>query len=56
MRNYYKLLVLEIEFIDRDKHVISRFQHWREPELEDAIVCPCEDGGVCVGGHPTAHG
>ena len=44
LRNYYKLLVLEVEFSE-DVHAIAT--------LKDGWVCPCENGGNCVYGGET---
>ena len=49
LRNYYKLLVLEIEHTE-NLDVISRFQHWDKDVMIKAKTCPCESGGSCVWG------
>ena len=57
MRNYYKLLMLEIEFTENTK-IISRFENWQQEEDDEEAeivwgTCPCEDGGDCVWGEVT---
>ena len=47
LRNYYKLLVLDVESTGNED-VIQRFAHYKTKQ--QPVKCPCETGGMCVWG------